>query len=205
MNAIDAQATQAGRIGPNAIIQTVQALVDLYGAAGAAEVLARIGKPELRDAHPASLIDERDFAELYHDLLGALGRAATDRVMARSGELTAQYVMRRRIPRPVHWLLRALPRRLGMRMLLDAIGRHAWTFAGSGQFRYSVRPAPVLTLENCLTARDLAADAPACAFYQAAFQGFLATLIDRRLQVEEVRCLACGAARCEFRVIEVTR
>ncbi len=205
MNAIDTPAVNSGRIGPNAIIQTVQALRELYGAAGAAEVLAGIGKPNLRDARPASMIDERDFAELYHDLLGALGRAATNRVMARAGALTSQYVMRKRIPRPVHWLLRALPRRLGMRLLLNAISRHAWTFAGSGRFSYQMGRAPVLALDNCLTARDLAADAPACAFYQAAFQGFLATLIDRRLRVEEERCLACGAARCEFRVIEVTR
>ncbi len=194
-------AESAGTIGPNAVIQTVNALTELRGPGLCAQLLERIGKPWLLSYRPGAMIDEREFVELYHDLLGALGRAETSRVMARAGTLTSQYVMRNRIPQPVHRLLRALPRQLGLRLLLGAIGKHAWTFAGSGKFGYTPGRTPLLTIERCLTARDQASDAPICSFYQAAFEGFVTTLIDPRLRVREERCLACGAARCEFRIV----
>ena len=201
LDTIEHPAATAGRIGPNAVIQTVNALADLCGQDRAAQLLEQIGKPWLLEYHPGALIDEREFVELHHDLVGALGQAEAGRVMARAGALTARYVMRNRIPRPVHWLLRALPRGIGLRLLLGAIGKHAWTFAGSGRFSYTLGRAPLLALENCLTARGRAADAPVCTFYQAAFQGFVTTLIDARLHVREERCAACGAPRCEFRIV----
>lgn len=201
LDTIEHPAATAGRIGPNAVIQTVNALADLCGQDRAAQLLEQIGKPWLLEYHPGALIDEREFVELHHDLVGALGQAEAGRVMARAGALTSQYVMRNRIPQPIHWLLRALPRRLGLRMLLGAIGKHAWTFAGSGQFSYRLGQAPLLALEDCLTARGHAGDSPSCTFYQAAFQGFLTTLIDPRLRVREERCAACGATRCEFRIV----
>lgn len=196
-----AAAIPAARIGPNAVIQTVNALIELRGQAEARRLLIALGRPELTERQPANMIDEREFVDLAHDLLGALGPAEAGRVMARAGVLTSRYVMRNRIPRPVHWLLRALPRQLGLSLLLGAIGQHAWTFAGSGRFSYTLGRAPLLAIENCLTARGRVADAPVCTFYQAAFQGFVTTLIDARLRVHEERCAACGAPRCEFRIV----
>ncbi|MFN8566701.1 MAG: bacteriochlorophyll 4-vinyl reductase [Kouleothrix sp.] len=201
---IEHRAGTAAKIGPNAVIQTVNALLDMHGRAATQRLLEQIGKPWLLDYHPGALIDEHEFAALYHDLIGALGIDATGLVMARAGGRTARYVMANRIPRPIHWLLRLLPRRLSLKLLLGAIGKHAWTFAGSGQFSYSLGRTPLLALANSLTARGLASAGPACAFYQAAFQGFMETLIDPRLRVREVRCAACGAARCEF-TIEVAQ
>ena len=51
----------AGKIGPNAAIQTVNALVELYGSAATRALLEEIGKPWLIDYHPGALIDEREF------------------------------------------------------------------------------------------------------------------------------------------------
>jgi divinyl protochlorophyllide a 8-vinyl-reductase len=196
----------AGKIGPNAIIQTVAALVELHGAVAANALLARIGRPWLLDYRPGALVDEQAFVELHQDLIGALGLAGANPVMARAGDLTAQYVIANRIPRPAQRALRMLPRSVALWALLAAIGQHTWSFAGSGRFSYTTGRAPVLAIEHCLTARGLASDAPTCAFYQAAFQGFLSKLIDPRMRVQEVRCAACGAARCEFRIVgEVVR
>lgn len=196
----------AGKIGPNAVIQTVNALIELHGAAAAREVLERIGRPGLIDYRPGSLIDEREFETLHRDLVGALGLGESGRVMARAGALTAQYVIANRIPRPAQRALRLLPRAIGLRLLLGAIGQHTWTFAGSGKFSYTLGQTRLLAIEHCLTARGITSDAPACAFYQAAFQGFLTTLIDSRLRVREVHCASCGAPRCEFKIVgEVVR
>ena len=190
----------AGKIGPNAVIQTVNALVELYGSAATAALLEEIGKPWLIDYHPGSLIDEREFEALHHDLIGARGIVVTNRVMARAGELTSRYVIANRIPRPAQRALRLLPHAVALRVLLGAISQHTWTFAGSGRFSYTTGRAPLLAIEGCLTARRLASDIPTCSFYEAAFQGFLTALIDARLRVREVRCAACGAARCEFTI-----
>lgn len=198
--------TQAGRIGPNAVMQTVQALRELYGPTATSQVLAHIGRPDLSDFSADSLIDEREFVSLHHALIDALGLAEASRVLARAGTLTSQYVVHNRIPRPAQRLLRLLPSRLALRLLLRAISQHAWTFAGSGAFGYTLGRTPQLTLEDSLTARNLSAEQCTCTFYAAAFQGFFTTLIDPRLRVHEARCAACGAARCEFVVVgEVTQ
>lgn len=195
------QATAGARIGPNAVIQTVNALTGLYGHAGARQSLAALGQPELIDYRPAERIDEREFLELYHGLLATLGPHRTCRVMARAGELTGQYVIQNAMPGPVQRLLHMLPRGLALRMLLSALGRYAWVFAGSGQFGYSLGRTPQLTLTGCITARGLNCAAPTCTFYQSAFQELLATLIDGQLRVREIACEACGAARCEFQIL----
>ena len=54
--------------------------------------------------------------------------------MARdAGRRTAEYVIANRIPRLAALLIGFLPRPFGRRLLLSAIRRNSWTFAGSGE------------------------------------------------------------------------
>lgn len=86
------------------------------------------------------------------------------------------------IPAPVRTLLRLLPPPLAIRLLLAAIRRHTYTFAGAAQFSYRLRPEPVLRL-----AGDPATGKPIeCAvepYYHGAFQAFMRDLVSPRARV----------------------
>jgi len=97
-------------------------------------------------------------------------------------------------------LLPRLPVGFALRIFLPAIARHAWTFAGSGRFSYTLQPVWRLTLADSVEARGVQAREPVCAYYRAAFAGLLQRVVCDRLRVEEVKCRAMGAAQCEFRV-----
>lgn len=189
----------AARIGPNAIIQTVGALEEAYSPAEVRRLLERIGRDDLAEQLPTQMVDEQEFVDLIHGLRAEVGLAAAGRVLARSGERTAAYVLARRIPTPARLLLPLLPRRLGLRILLRAISGHAWTFAGAGRFGYSVDSrGAVISLADSPECREIGAPEPLCHYYTSCFQALLRPLIDRRITVREVACRAHGADECVF-------
>lgn len=196
-------ATEA-RIGPNSIIQTVAAARAQYGDETVADWLRRTGRGHLLDAMPDHMLPESEFGDLIADLRFWLGLSAVADVLAQSGDLTAQYVATHRVPVPIRWLLPRLPVGLALRLFLPAIARHAWTFAGSGRFGYTLQPAWRLTLADSVEARGVRATEPVCAYYRAAFEGLLRRVVCDRLRVHEVACRAMGASRCEF-AVELSR
>lgn len=189
-----------GRIGPNAIIQTVQALKERYGIPQTETLLRRIGHAALITTLPHEMIDEQDFLVLMQALRAQLGLAETGEILQRSGQLTAGYVLANRIPAPVRLLLKLLPPGLALPMLLTAVKKHAWTFVGTGEFSYVLGKKPQLFIVNCVECRGVQADAPICRFYQGAFEGLLRALVSARTQVRETSCGACGEERCTFAV-----
>jgi divinyl protochlorophyllide a 8-vinyl-reductase len=192
------------RIGPNTVIQTVSALHEQLGVTATHALLERSGLIGLADFHADQLIDEQLFVVLHASLVRTLRPEVLAQIDRRAGQLTAEYVLENRIPKPVHWLLKRLPSVLALRILLLAIQQHAWTFTGSGQFATTFRPTPQMTLSNSITARQRHTPTPVCFFYQAAFQHLLQTLVRGQVQVTETTCIACGDPCCSFR-IEVNR
>lgn len=184
-------------IGPNALIQTAAALAELEGES-AATVLQAAGEPLVREHPPDDMVDERRFAALVRSLVVELGVARAERVLVRSGSLTADYLIANRIPQPFQWLVRRLPRDLGLRLLLGAIASHAWTFAGSGHFRYELHGdgKVELAIEDCPACRGLVTEQPVCGFYAGTFERLFRRLVDDRLRVREAGCQACGGTRC---------
>jgi len=194
-------ATGAARIGPNAIIQTVGALEEAWGQAETQGFLRRMGRSDLAERLPTTMVEEQEFVTLIAALRAEAGATEAGRILARSGERTAGYLLAHRIPRPAHILLPLLPPATGLRVLLKAIAAHAWTFAGAGRFSYAVeRGAAVLRLADCPECRGVSAAAPLCRYYEQCFQTLLQTLIDRRVRVRETACVACGAEACTFTV-----
>lgn len=191
----------AARIGPNSVIQTVTALRERYGQAQADAILRSAGHSDLLTALPTTMIDEREFLDLIRALRAQLGLDEAGAVLARAGERTADYLLANRIPAPARVLLRLLPARPALRLLLVAISGHAWTFAGSGRFSYTLGRAPVLALVDCVECRDTHADAPICRYYAATFTGLLRALVHPRVRVVETACGACGRDRCEFAIL----
>jgi len=195
--------SDASRIGPNSVIQTLRALRELEEAQVASDVPARAALPE---SWPEGMIPEAWFVRLVRALRETLPAGRSEAVLRRSGAYTAEYVSQHRIPALFRGLLRLLPSRLGIPLLLAAFRRHAWTFAGAGRFSTEggfPGPGPgTIVLEDCPTCRSDTANLSlphAGAYYEAAFEGLL-QLAARNVRVREVACQASRAPCCRFQI-----
>lgn len=198
----DAPAPQTGpaRIGPNSIIQVAEALRAQFGEASTWAVFRGAGVERYLEAMPEHMVDERDVIALHQFLPRVIGAERARSVAREAGVRTCNYLLANRIPRPAQFLLRLLPAHLASRILLRAIGGHAWTFAGSSRFHaepgYPVR----LSFTNCPLCRRLRAQEPICDYYAATFEHLYKTLVSRRATVVETACQATGAPACVFEI-----
>lgn len=172
-----ASAETVARIGPNALIQTVAALQE---GDTAARVLERAGRLDLLDHEPEHMVDEREFATLVRAMVDEVGVVQSRNYLYRSGELTAAYLLKHRIPVPFQHLLRVtlIPRRAALWLLLFAISKHAWTFVGSGTFTYTVGQPSELMVESAIHPTDAASG-----FYGGTFAFLIHTLIDAHAEM----------------------
>lgn len=184
------------RIGPNALLRTLQALAELEGREAEDRVAARAALP----ATPEGLVDEAHFVRLARLLRQELPPGRAEAVLERAGRLTALYVLAHRIPPWARRLLPFLPSAVGLPLVLEAFRRNAWTFAGSGVYGWSSGSPPCIRLEGSPTCRDVRATHPSGGFYRAAFEVLLQALVDPRIRVREVECLAEGGKVCRFAI-----
>lgn len=190
----------AARIGPNAITRVAQALQDLLGAAAAQRVFERAQLAHYLAVPPSSMVNEAEVQRLHQALRAECDAAMVRRVARLAGERTGDYLLAHRIPRAAQVVLGALPSRLAARVLLMAIGRHAWTFAGGGIFTAQPGRPLRLRIVHCplCAGRTARAAVTQCDYYTATFERLLTRLVDRRIRVVEVRCEAVGDEACEF-------
>lgn len=176
----------SARIGPNALIQTVEALKETYGLARTTDLLHEGGYPHLIDYMPAEMVDEQEFLMLIQALTTQLGSEQAASILKRSGQRTGDYVLRYRIPplfqRLVRW--RGLPRGWGLWLLLAAIRQSAWTFVGSGEFRFSTAKESRILIVN--RSPTVAIPPEVCHFYGGTFERLVQVLIDARRQVHRL-------------------
>jgi divinyl protochlorophyllide a 8-vinyl-reductase len=186
----------AGRIGPNAVTRLAEALGEGRAAAvfGAAGLAGRLAEP------PGRMVPEAEVIALHRAARALLGEAEAAAAAREAGVLTARYLLAHRIPAPMQRLLRLLPARLAAALLFRAIGRHAWTFAGSGRFRVLPGRPLRFAIEGGPIARAGAADHPVCGYYAATFETLFRALVQPRAQVVETACEAMGAPECAFTV-----
>jgi divinyl protochlorophyllide a 8-vinyl-reductase len=183
-----------GRIGPNAVTRLAEALGDdlagvVFEVAGLSE---RLADP------PQRMVPEAEVTRLHRALRTTLGEAEAAAASREAGRLTAQYLLANRIPRPMQWVLKRMPAGLAARVLVNAIGRHAWTFAGSGRFRAIFGTPLRLEVAGGPIPRAGRSALPVCAFYAATFETLFRALVSPRTQVTEVACEATGAPSCVF-------
>lgn len=188
----------AGRIGPNAITRVAEVLPPMVGASTTRALFERAGLLRHLLQPPEAMVDEDDVRRLHAALREALGAQTAATVARRAGERTADYLLAHRIPAAAQAVLRALPAMAAARLLLKAVSRHAWTFAGSGEFSSTVGRPVVLTIRHNPLCRGLQSDVPACDYYAAVFERLFRALVHRDTQVREVACEACGDAACVF-------
>lgn len=186
----------SGLIGPNAILQTLPVLDGLLGPKGCRDVLNHAGIAEIPDGN--HMIPEALAARLHRQIrLDAPGLAS--RISAQAGIATANYILANRIPRPAQIVLRCLPAGPAARLLSTAIDKHAWTFAGSGQFsvltpwKFKIADNPLVRGEtdtSCL-----------CSWHAAVFARLYQALVSPECSCQEISCGAQAVASCcEFEI-----
>ncbi|BDG72289.1 bacteriochlorophyll 4-vinyl reductase [Roseomonas fluvialis] len=188
----------AARIGPNAVTRLAEALDALRGHADTLAVFARAGLSHRLHEPPERMVDEAEVVALHGALRGLVPRDQAAAIAADAGRRTADYLIAHRIPRVMRAVLPRLPARWAARILLMAIGRHAWTFAGSGHFSVLRGRAVRFSIAGGPLARGGRAAAPVCDYYAATFQGLFRVLVHPATQVVETACEACGAPACIF-------
>ncbi len=176
------------RIGPNALIQTNLVLTERLGEAEAARIFAAAGI--IRDV-PDGMVPETDVRHLFDTLM-------TERpddwrfLAAEAGTRTADYIIAHRIPPVARAALRVLPRHPAARLLTRAIARHAWTFAGSGEFTARWAGGLQLTITHNPVAL------PGCPWHRAVFAQLFGRLAGPCIDVAHDTCCAHGDGACVF-------
>lgn len=184
------------RIGPNAIIRVAEALTAARGSA--TDVFALAGLGHYLATPPDAMVDEREVTALQAALRRALGIEAARAISHDAGLRTGDYLLANRIPKGAQRVLKLLPPGPASRILLGAVGKHSWTFSGSGLFSFEVGRPVRVTIADCPICRGARAAEPVCDFYAGAFERLFRTLVSRRTQVREVQCQALGADACVF-------
>lgn len=193
-------AAAAGRIGPNAITRMAEALTAAFGPGRTEDLFRSAGLAAHLEAPPQHMVDEDEVTRLHAAVRASLASPDRRRVAIDAGRRTGDYLLANRIPRLVQHLLRPMPAPLAAKVLLGAIGRHAWTFAGSGTFTVEPGRPLVLAIRHCPLCRGAEAAEPLCDYYAATFERLFAELVSRRTRVEEIACEAQGAPACRFRL-----
>ena len=185
------------KIGPNSIIQTVAALEAAYGNAKAEAVLNKIGQGHFFGNLPTEMIEESKFHAMVTALQKEIGDTATAGILKESGERTARYLLKVRIPGIFQKLVTLLPHRLGFKLFLFAISKNAWTFAGSGKFSYTMSRPPEITVIVTYPTHPVVGN-----FYLGTFTALLQELVNKNTKIkadirQESKTIGCRY-RCEI-------
>lgn len=186
------------RVGPNAIIRVAEALVEQHGEDLARAVFATAGISGWLDTHPGAMVPEADVAALHRALIAHLSEPEARGIAASAGRLTAAYLLANRIPRLVQLVLRLLPAAPASRILLRAIGKHAWTFVGSGSFTVERGPPVVVTITGGPLRAAGSAAGGVAAYYAATFEALFRSLVHPRTSVAALRRATEATAACAF-------
>ena len=178
------------QVGPNAIIQTAAALTALIGIDAQRTVFRCAGLSRYLERMPDGMVPQDEAARLFATVLSSLPHRDARRVLRHAGMLTGRYLLANRIPVPAKRLLRTLPDALSARLLISAIGRSAWTFAGSGVFRCTRGRR----LSIAIAANPLAI--PGCPWHMGVFQELFRDLVSATASVRHSACCANGDGVC---------
>lgn len=186
------------RIGPNSLIQTAAALSDRVGHDVARSIFESLGLGLDFGRTEPGMVPEEKPQRLFRCVCDTCGPVLGHQVLADAGDRTALYLLQHRIPPLAQALLGLLPATLSARLLVRAIARHAWTFAGSGIFSAHVDGwiNPVIRLE--IRSNPLATDG--CPWHQAVFARLFATILRHAMEITHERCCARGHPCCRWTI-----
>lgn len=179
-------------IGPNAVLQTEAALEAAGGVLLVRRVFERAGLERLLEHRPEEMIEEHVPQALFAAMFDSMPRRDGIRIALDAGRRTGRYILENRIPMPVRWLLRMLPADLVAPLLLSAIERHAWTFAGSGECQVEVGPPARLHIA------DNPMRMPLCAWHTGVLEVLFKALVAEQTQVFHTTTKPGARSVCTF-------
>lgn len=182
------------RIGPNSIIQTVNALEATFGKNKTETLLRKIGQGYLIGNLPKEMVEESKFHTLVGKLQKEIGDQATAAILKESGSRTARYLLQVRIPKPFQLVIKPLPATIAFRLLFFAISKNAWTFAGSGEFKYTMEKPPVIDLKVTFPSKEVVGN-----FYLGTFTTLLQELVNPNSSVAMSIKTEGSAIHCNYR------
>ena len=195
MSALSPSCIEPARIGPNSVTQLGETLLAHGERALARQVYLRAGHPDWLASPPEEMIAEQDAARVHAALSDLVDPDRACAFVREAGMRTGDYILANRIPKTARMLLRLMPAPIAAKLLVEAISSHAWTFAGSGRFRYELsRPVLLEIADNPL------ADQHGCVWHAAVFQRLFQSLVRAETSVREIACSRSGAAVCRFAV-----
>src|SRR5690348_10787921 len=100
-----------GVIGPNSVLQLIEALRLASLGAFSTQVFERAGVAEWLTHPPEAMVDERLVGQLHQTVRAMAAPGQGKALMAEAGRLTANYILANRIPRPAQVMLKLLPPR----------------------------------------------------------------------------------------------
>lgn len=183
----------AAKIGPNAIIQLGETFAARNALPRAAEIYARAGCRPLLDHPPDAMTDESIVARLFLAVAQTMEPAEARDYFTEAGTRTGDYILANRIPALAQRILAWLPRGVALKILLKAIAKHSWTFAGSGAFAYEAGAKPRVSIADNPIATPLG-----CAWHAAVFSRIFSKILHTPVAVTETSCCGHGAERCTF-------
>lgn len=131
------------------------------------------------------MVSERDVVTLHKTVRTMMTKSQGDQCLWRAGERTVDYILANRIPKPLQVLLRLLPAKQASTLLLNAIAKNAWTFAGSGTFGFTTGKPATLTLTDCPACGEVYRPDERCLYYTATFQGLFQALAHPDARIED--------------------
>lgn len=185
--------SRPGFVSPQAVLQLASA-VDTICGPDAREDLLRDARL-FRLPAPDEPVREEKVARLHRAVWDTLPQSAV-MILDLAGKTVADHVADVRITRRGRTLLSGLPWPLAAWILGRFAGQHAWTFAGSGEFRilttlsFELSPNPFL--------RGMHADGPVCHYHRALIGRLYQRLVNPHLACTEIACIAHGAPACRF-------
>ena len=185
--------TAPAKIGPNSIIQTVAALEAKYGKAEADARLTVAGQGHLIGNLPSEMVEEKKFHNLVTSLDKELDSGVLAELLNDSGQRTAAYLLKVRIPGFFQTLLKPLPPGLAFKLLFFAISKNAWTFVGSGDFSYTTGKKPVITVKVTHPALPVVGN-----FYLGTFTKLLKELVNPDTKIEASITGESGNITCRY-------
>jgi divinyl protochlorophyllide a 8-vinyl-reductase len=180
------------RVGPNAILQSIEALRALAGQDTVERIFAGAGLHRLLEFPPQDMVPASQAARLHAAIARELPPDLAFEIARESGRRTGEYILAHRIPRPAQWWLRALPARLSGRLLIKAICHHSWTFAGNAVVSFD--PADPMEL----SIHDNPIAVAGCAWHRSVFQTLFHRLVSQDIVIEHPACCATGDQICRF-------
>ncbi|MEL6921603.1 MAG: bacteriochlorophyll 4-vinyl reductase, partial [Pseudomonadota bacterium] len=146
------------------------------------------GWQDMVDAGCVNALNRAVLAEFGCDRATSIARDA--------GHRTGRYILEHRIPNLAQSALVRLPKRLAVRLLLKAIEKNAWTFAGSARVEVGADWIAIHDNPVCMGRLGYAG----CVWHEAVLATLFSRIAGRGVASRETHCVGSGNPYCRFEI-----